>query len=104
MSTELSDSRSTYIIICSGDTEMLAAEPIKEKVRIAAQCARDMCMYLGIMANDDLTVADTKPLSDNMHATQALMRETPVNQRAVLAKVEELMALLRALDRKFSKY
>src|SRR5438128_931323 len=96
------DSRATYIIICDGQTQLVTTFDIGERVRIAAATARNMVTYLGVVATDDLTAADTKPVSDCLHWFENNFDRA--HKEDIEGKITELMAIVEGLHLKFAEY
>jgi adenosylmethionine-8-amino-7-oxononanoate aminotransferase len=89
-------STASYIIICAGRIELAAARNGTEQIKAASGAAMNLVTYYG----DKLSDADTKPISQLQHAMMDRLTERGLQGSDDL--VDEMFALLDALERKFS--
>lgn len=99
MSNGTGQSKAPYIIICSGEIDVLAAGSQSVsvlKVKAASDAARNLVSYYG----DRLTAEDTQPIS---HLQHTMMEALPsVKKAAAEMMVSEMFDLLHALEDRLS--
>lgn len=102
MSTPEGGSRAPYIIICNGRIDLAAARNNIEMIQAASRAATSLVSYYG----DKLTYTDTKPISKLQHEMMDLVTSSasdrmPQTHRSPDEMVDEMFALLDALEQKF---
>lgn len=94
-------SKAPYIIICSGRIDFLAASTKQEQIQAASNAARNLVVFYG----DRVTAEDTGPISDLQHEMMDNMSHTGQwTKSQTEAKVDEMFALLDALEEKFEHH
>ena len=90
-------SDASYIIICSGRTDVLAAKDSVEKIVAANRCAANLCAFL--QSNHEVTSGDFADISAIQHELMDGMLTLKKNE--VDAKVEQMFALFDELEDKY---
>lgn len=88
-------SRAPYIIICNGRIELALAKSGFEMIRVASRAATNLVTFYG----EQLTDADTRPISDLQHKMMDVVSSRNATHSSI-EMVDEMFALLDALEDK----
>lgn len=90
-------STASYIIICSGRTDVLAAKDSVEKIVATNRCAAQLCSF--IESNHEITEGDFSAISDLQH--ELMDGISSLKKQEVDTKVAEMFDLFDALEDKY---